>query len=121
MPISPVDTTRQDGGTQVRTQLPLSLCWAITMHKSQGQTIEKAVIDLGPKEACTGLTFVCLSRAKRLADLMAKPMSFDRIGKLGNSDTMKATFREEVRLVDLAQSTRGRYTGMGVFNAVEAN
>ena len=84
MPISPADTTWQDGGTQVRTQLPLRLCWAITMHKSQGQTLDKAVIDLGPKEACTGLTFVCLSRAKRLLDLMVEPMSFDRIGNLGN-------------------------------------
>ena len=59
VPISPVDTTWQDGGTPVRTQLPLRLCWAITMHKSQGQTLDKAVIDLGPKFACTGLTFVC--------------------------------------------------------------
>ena len=84
MPISPVDTTWQDGGTQVRTQLPLRLCWAITMHKSQGQTLDKAVIDLGPKEACTGLSFVCLGRANRLVDLMAEPMSFDRIGNLGN-------------------------------------
>ena len=75
MPISPVDTTWQDEGTQVRTQLPLRLCWAITMHKSQGQTLDKAVIDLGPKEACTGLTFVCLSRAKRLVDFMVEPMS----------------------------------------------
>ena len=91
------------------------------MHKSQGQTLEKAVIELGPKEACTGLTFVCLSRAKRLADLMVEPMSFDRIGKLGNSDAINASLGEEVRLVDLAQSTRGRYTGMDVFNAVEAN
>ena len=48
----------------------LGLCWAITMHKSHGQTLDKVVIDLGPKEACTGLTFVCLSRAKRLVDLM---------------------------------------------------
>ena len=78
VPISPVDTTWQDGGTQVRTQLPLRLCWAITMHKSQGQTLDKAVIDLGPKEACTGLSFVCLSRAKRLVDLIVEPMSFDR-------------------------------------------
>ena len=57
------------------------------MHKSQGQTLDKAVIDLGPKEACTGLTFV---RAKRLVDLIVEPMSFNRIGNLGNSSTMKA-------------------------------
>ncbi|CAB1099498.1 unnamed protein product [Ectocarpus sp. CCAP 1310/34] len=121
VPISPVDTTWQDGGTQVRTQLPLRLCWAITMHKSQGQTLAKAVIDLGPKEACTGLTFVCLSRAKRLVDLMVEPMSFDRIGNLGNSPTMKARLQEEVRLGELAQSTRVKYTDMGVFSAVAGN
>ena len=58
--------------------------------QSQGQTLDKAVIDLGPKEPCTGLTFVRLSRAKRLVDLMVKPMNFDRIDNLGNSSTMKA-------------------------------
>ena len=55
--------------------LQLRLCWAITMHKSHVQTLDKVVIDLGPKEACTGLTFVCLSRAKRLVDLIVEPMS----------------------------------------------
>ena len=78
--------------------LQLRLCWAITMHKSQGQTLDKAVIDLGPKEACTGLTSVCLSRAKRLVDFMVEPMSFDRIGNLGNSSTMKARLQEELGL-----------------------
>ena len=98
--------------------LQLGLCWAITMHKSHGQTLDKAVIDLGPKEACTGLTFVCLSRAKRLVDLIVEPMSFDRIGNLGNSSTVKARLQEEVRLADLAQSTTVRYTEMGVLSAV---
>ena len=56
--------------------LQLGLCWAITMRKSQGQTLDKAVIDLGPKEACTGLIFVCLSRAKRLVDLMVRAHEF---------------------------------------------
>ena len=91
------------------------------MHKSQGQTLDKAVTDLGPKEACTGHTFVCLSRAKRLVDLMVEPMSFDRIGNLGNSSTMKARLQEEVRLVEFAQSTRVRYADMGVFSAVARN
>ena len=93
------------------------------MHKSHGQTLDKAVIDLGPKEACTGHTFVCFSRAKRLVDLtsMVEPMSFDRIGNLGNSSTMKARLQEEVRLVELAQGTRVRYTDMGVFSAVAGN
>ena len=87
------------------------------MHKSQGHTLDKAVIDLGPKEACTGLTFVCFSRAKRLVGLIVEPMSFDRIGNLENSSTMKARLQEQVRLLELAQSTRVRYTGMGVFSA----
>ena len=56
--------------------------------------------DLGPKEACTGLTVVCLSRAKRLVDLMVEPMSFHRIGNLGNPSAMKVRLQEEVTLVD---------------------
>ena len=101
--------------------LQLGLYWAITMHKSQGHPLDQAVIDLGPKEACTGLTFVCLSRAKRRVDLMVEPMSFDRIGNLGNSSTIKARLQEEVMFVELAQSTRARYTDMGVFSAVAGN
>ena len=66
VPIAPVDSSWADGGNQTRTQLPLKLCWAITMHKSQGQTLLQAVVDLGVKESCTGLTFVCLSRAKHI-------------------------------------------------------
>ena len=77
--------------------------------------------DLGPKEACTGLTFVCLSRAKILVDLMVEPMGFDRIGNIGNSSTMKARLQEEVRLVEFAQSTRVRYADTGVFSAVARN
>ena len=42
-------------------------------------------------------------------DLMVEPMSFDRIGNLGNSSTMKARLQEEVRLVEFAQSARVRY------------
>ena len=43
-------------------------------------------------------------------DLTVEPtgMSFDRIGNLGKSSTMKVTLQEEVRLVEIAQGTRVR-------------
>ena len=53
-----------------------SPCWAITMHKSEGQTMDKAFVDLGKSESTAGLTFVCLSRAKRLVDLVIESMPF---------------------------------------------
>ena len=40
------------------------------MHKNQGQTMGNAVLDLGKSVATAGITFVCLSRAKRLERLL---------------------------------------------------
>ena len=52
---------------------------------------------------------------------MVEPMSFDKIGNLGKSSTMKARLQEKVRLVEIAQGTRVRYTEMDVFSAVTGN
>ena len=88
-----------DVGHETRHQvIPLALCWSITMHKSQGQTIDKAVVDLGKSESTAGLTFVCLSRAKRLVNLLIEPMSFERLSKLGDKPTFQLRLRGEVRL-----------------------
>jgi hypothetical protein len=62
-------TTRWDdrtGKSLSRTQLPLTLAWAITIHKSQGITLEKATIDIGNKDFSSGLSFVAISRVKTL-------------------------------------------------------
>ena len=49
-----------DNSQESREQLPLALCWAIGIHKSQGQTAENTPINLGKFDATAGLTFVCL-------------------------------------------------------------
>ena len=45
-----------------RTQFPLRLAWARTIHKSQGLSLEHVVGDIGNAEFSTGLTYVLLSR-----------------------------------------------------------
>jgi ATP-dependent exoDNAse (exonuclease V) alpha subunit len=45
------------------------LAWGITIHKSQGLTLEKVVVGLGHADFSPGLSFVAISRVKSLAGL----------------------------------------------------
>ncbi|NQT49752.1 AAA family ATPase [Candidatus Kuenenbacteria bacterium] len=57
-------------------QVPLRLAWAITVHKSQGKTFEKVIVDFGRGTFAHGQSYVALSRCTTLAGMVLKrPMT----------------------------------------------
>ena len=54
------------------TQYPLKLAWAITIHKSQGKTFDKVIIDIGRGAFAPGQIYVALSRCTTLEGIKLK-------------------------------------------------
>lgn len=57
-------------------QFPLALGWAITIHKSQGLTMDALTLNLGDGAFAEGQTYVALSRARTIDGItLARPIS----------------------------------------------
>ncbi|MDD5190748.1 MAG: AAA family ATPase [Dehalococcoidales bacterium] len=54
------------------TQFPLMLAWAVTIHKSQGKTFDKVIIDFGRGTFVHGQAYVALSRCTSLEGIVLK-------------------------------------------------
>lgn len=74
------------------TQYPLKTAWAITIHKSQGLTFDKAIIDAGASFA-HGQVYVALSRCKTLEGMvLSSPISPASL----HADTSVQSFTQQV-------------------------
>jgi len=52
------------------TQFPMKLAWAVTIHKSQGKTFDRVIIDIGRGTFAHGQVYVALSRCTRLSGVI---------------------------------------------------
>ena len=59
--------------------MPLVLAWAMTIHKSQGTTLEIAEIDVGDRVFECGQTYVALSRVKSLEGLYLTNFNYQKV------------------------------------------
>ena len=109
VPLYPVTNTSDVLGTKLeRQQFPLRLAWSITIHKAQGPTLNDVWVDLGPTEKVAGLTYVALTRVRKISNLVIEPMSYDRLKCVNKTSNYKYRLLEEMRLNTLHQKTVSR-------------
>ncbi len=93
------------------SQFPLRLAWAITIHKSQGLTFEKAIVDAGTSFAA-GQVYVALSRLTGLDGLVLR----SKISPFAiRTDLQVVNFMKQTAamgdLDDILQKSRQNYLG----------
>ena len=77
----------------------------MTIHKSQGLTLDRAVIDLGKSEnPLGGITFVTLSRLKTIKGLYLQPVHWKRLKQINDKELIKQRILEEQRLRHLRKT-----------------
>ena len=57
-----------------RLMLPLKPAYGTTIHSSQGQSLDRVIINVGKREFSNGLTYTAISRCKKIEHLSFDPM-----------------------------------------------
>jgi ATP-dependent exoDNAse (exonuclease V) alpha subunit len=87
---------------QKTKQFPLKLAYAFTIHKAQGQTYDKVILDLNSHIFAPGQLYVALSRARSLQGLyLTKPVTYSDI----ISDDSIFEFLNKIRSYNQANQT----------------
>lgn len=91
-----------------RKQFPISLAYGITIHKSQGLTLDTFVVDIGSSIFSSGQVYVALSRVKCLDGLRIINLNPYSI-KAQNSaileyNRLKSTFKHDLKLFSLSKT-----------------
>ncbi|KAH9632990.1 hypothetical protein HF086_000350 [Spodoptera exigua] len=84
--------------------LPLILSWAVTVHKLQGTTLDRAVIDLGKKNFAKGQMYVALSRVRSLEGIVLSDLDANKLLNRPHDDQ---AMTEITRLRNLPSDNQG--------------
>ncbi|KIX04765.1 uncharacterized protein Z518_05635 [Rhinocladiella mackenziei CBS 650.93] len=80
-----------------RIQFPITNAAAITVHKAQGMTVKKAVLNLTARDFVAGLSYVAVSRVKSLRGILfEEPFDFECF-RVRISDTVKSRLADRER------------------------
>ena len=79
----------KSGKQCLRTQFPLRVAYAVTIHKSQGMTLNKVVVELGDYDFTRGLTFMAILRVRAIGDIVFQSeIGSERLQKLGGTTNL---------------------------------
>jgi ATP-dependent DNA helicase PIF1 len=70
-----------------RTQIPLILAWALTIHRAQGATLDSCILDIGDSIFTYGQVYVAISRCKNLDSIYL--LNFNETKIMANPDVIK--------------------------------
>jgi hypothetical protein len=107
------------------SQIPLRLAWAITVHKSQGMTLDAAKIDLR-KAFVEGMGYVALSRVKNLHSLYLSGINQMALRVSEDAQTIDVLLRDKAardkkRFAYLEEAAQKRKTELPKKSAVKSS